>query len=32
MLNKIDKNLLDYTKSMSDENQKVDCLVYANNY
>ncbi len=32
MLKKIDKNLLDYTKSMSDENQKVDCLVYANNY
>lgn len=32
MLKKIDKNLLDYTKSMSDVNQKVDCLVYANNY
>lgn len=32
MLKKIDRNLLDYTKSMSDTNQKVDCLVYANNY
>ena len=32
MQNKIDKNLLNLTSAMENKNEKVDCLVYANNY